>query len=73
MAGLFDCWTPPAGGEPLYSYSVITVDASPNLENIHDRYEQLTRKLVPLPFQSVNLINGLTVSGCLPSWMEKKK
>ncbi|KAF7208186.1 abasic site processing protein HMCES [Nothobranchius furzeri] len=37
MAGLFDCWTPPAGGEPLYSYTILTVDASPNLENIHDR------------------------------------
>ncbi|XP_018535585.1 abasic site processing protein HMCES [Lates calcarifer] len=37
MAGLFDCWTPPGGGEPLYSYSVITVNASPNLQNIHDR------------------------------------
>lgn len=37
MAGLFDCWTPPGGGEPLYSYTVITVNASPNLESIHDR------------------------------------
>nr|XP_061780053.1 abasic site processing protein HMCES-like isoform X1 [Nerophis lumbriciformis] len=37
MAGLFDCWTPPAGGEPLYTYSVITVNASPNLQSIHDR------------------------------------
>ncbi|KAM8757977.1 abasic site processing protein HMCES [Acanthopagrus schlegelii] len=37
MAGLFDCWTPPDGGEPLYTYSVITVNASPNLKNIHDR------------------------------------
>ncbi|XP_040889738.1 abasic site processing protein HMCES [Toxotes jaculatrix] len=37
MAGLFDCWTPPGGGEPLYSYSIITVNASPNLQNIHDR------------------------------------
>lgn len=37
MAGLFDCWTPPEGGEPLYSYSVITVDASPNLQSIHHR------------------------------------
>lgn len=37
MAGLFDCWTPPGGGEPLYSYSIITVNASPNLEGIHDR------------------------------------
>lgn len=37
MAGLFDCWTPPDGGEPLYTYSVITVNASPNLQSIHDR------------------------------------
>ncbi|XP_075870544.1 abasic site processing protein HMCES [Nelusetta ayraudi] len=37
MAGLFDCWTPPDGGEPLYSYSVITVNASPNLQSIHHR------------------------------------
>lgn len=44
MAGLFDCWTPPGGGEPLYSYSVITVNASPNLQNIHDRQGQLIGK-----------------------------
>ncbi|XP_076607642.1 abasic site processing protein HMCES [Chaetodon auriga] len=37
MAGLFDCWTPPGGGEPLYTYSVITVNASPNLQSIHER------------------------------------
>ncbi|XP_058486827.1 abasic site processing protein HMCES isoform X1 [Solea solea] len=37
MAGLFDCWTPPEGGEPLYTYTVITVDASPNLQDIHGR------------------------------------
>lgn len=37
MAGVFDCWTPPGGGEPLYTYSVITVKASPNLESIHHR------------------------------------
>ncbi|XP_061542935.1 abasic site processing protein HMCES isoform X2 [Phycodurus eques] len=37
MAGLFDCWTPPSGGETLYTYSVITVNASPNLHSIHDR------------------------------------
>ncbi|XP_062271406.1 abasic site processing protein HMCES [Scomber scombrus] len=37
LAGVFDCWTPPAGGEPLYTYSVITVNASPNLQSIHDR------------------------------------
>ncbi|KAK2914726.1 abasic site processing protein HMCES [Channa argus] len=37
MAGLFDCWKPPGGGEPLYTYTVITVNASPNLQSIHDR------------------------------------
>ncbi|TNM88580.1 abasic site processing protein HMCES [Takifugu flavidus] len=37
IAGLFDCWTPPSGGEPLYTYSVITVNASPNLKSIHHR------------------------------------
>uniref|UniRef100_A0A4W5PJZ5 Abasic site processing protein HMCES n=1 Tax=Hucho hucho TaxID=62062 RepID=A0A4W5PJZ5_9TELE len=37
IAGLFDCWTPPSGGDPLYTYTVITVDASPNLQGIHDR------------------------------------
>ncbi|KAM8868040.1 abasic site processing protein HMCES [Synchiropus picturatus] len=37
MAGVFDCWTPPGGGEPLYTYSVITVNASPKLQSIHDR------------------------------------
>ncbi|MCJ8744231.1 hypothetical protein PDJAM_G00116080 [Pangasius djambal] len=37
MAGLFDCWTPPGGGEVLYTYTVITVNASPNLQSIHDR------------------------------------
>ncbi|XP_077581685.1 abasic site processing protein HMCES [Stigmatopora nigra] len=37
MAGVFDCWTPPSGGEPLYTYTVITVNASPNLQGIHDR------------------------------------
>lgn len=37
IAGLFDRWTAPSGGEPLYSYSVITVNASPSLHSIHDR------------------------------------
>ncbi|XP_047438818.1 abasic site processing protein HMCES [Mugil cephalus] len=37
MAGVFDCWTPPGGGEPLYTYSIITVNAAPNLESIHNR------------------------------------
>ncbi|KAJ7998991.1 hypothetical protein DPEC_G00210750 [Dallia pectoralis] len=37
IAGLFDCWTPPSGGDALYTYTVITVNASPNLQGIHDR------------------------------------
>ncbi|XP_039971408.1 abasic site processing protein HMCES [Xiphias gladius] len=37
MAGLFDCWAPPGGGETLYTYSIITVSASSNLQNIHHR------------------------------------
>ncbi|XP_067106353.1 abasic site processing protein HMCES [Osmerus mordax] len=37
IAGLFDCWMPPGGGDPLYTYTIITVDASPNLQCIHDR------------------------------------
>ncbi|XP_062842332.1 abasic site processing protein HMCES [Trichomycterus rosablanca] len=37
IAGLFDCWAPPGGGEVLYTYTVITVNASPNLQSIHDR------------------------------------
>lgn len=41
IAGLFDSWTPPGGGEVLYTYTVITVDASPNLQSIHDRMPAL--------------------------------
>ncbi|XP_051931877.1 abasic site processing protein HMCES-like [Hippocampus zosterae] len=37
IAGLFERWTAPSGGEPLYSYSVITVNASASLQGIHDR------------------------------------
>ncbi|XP_066266269.1 abasic site processing protein HMCES-like [Branchiostoma lanceolatum] len=37
MAGIFDRWTPPEGGEPLYTYSVITVDAAPATAWIHHR------------------------------------
>uniref|UniRef100_A0AAQ5ZJ59 Abasic site processing protein HMCES n=1 Tax=Amphiprion ocellaris TaxID=80972 RepID=A0AAQ5ZJ59_AMPOC len=46
MAGLFDCWTPPDGGEPLYSYSVVTVNASQNLmPAILDGEEEVRRWL----------------------------
>uniref|UniRef100_A0A8D0L3A9 Abasic site processing protein HMCES n=1 Tax=Sphenodon punctatus TaxID=8508 RepID=A0A8D0L3A9_SPHPU len=37
MAGIFDCWEPPDGGEALYTYTVITVDASKALSSIHNR------------------------------------
>ncbi|XP_035244013.1 abasic site processing protein HMCES [Anguilla anguilla] len=37
IAGLFDCWKPPGGGEALYTYTVITVNSSPSLQSIHDR------------------------------------
>ncbi|XP_067908452.1 abasic site processing protein HMCES isoform X1 [Heterodontus francisci] len=37
MAGLFDCWRPPSGGEALYTYTIITVDASKAMNWIHDR------------------------------------
>ncbi|NXJ66178.1 HMCES protein, partial [Rostratula benghalensis] len=37
MAGIFDSWEPPAGGEPLYTYTIITVDASKDVSFIHHR------------------------------------
>ncbi|KAL8562820.1 hypothetical protein ACOMHN_004512 [Nucella lapillus] len=37
MAGVFDVWHPPDGSPPLYSYSVITVEASPAMAGIHHR------------------------------------
>ncbi|KAK3605852.1 hypothetical protein CHS0354_017756 [Potamilus streckersoni] len=37
VAGVFDVWNPPDGSEQVYSYSVITVDASPAMSWIHDR------------------------------------
>lgn len=38
MAGIFDCWEPPAGGEMLYTYTIITVDASKDVSFIHHRH-----------------------------------
>ncbi|XP_010156491.1 PREDICTED: embryonic stem cell-specific 5-hydroxymethylcytosine-binding protein-like, partial [Eurypyga helias] len=35
MAGIFDCWEPPEGGEVLYTYTIITVDASKDVSFIH--------------------------------------
>ncbi|NXJ75371.1 HMCES protein, partial [Trogon melanurus] len=37
MAGIFDCWEPPSGGEMLYTYTIITVDASKDVSFIHHR------------------------------------
>ncbi|XP_029773992.1 abasic site processing protein HMCES isoform X2 [Suricata suricatta] len=37
MAGIFDCWEPPEGGDLLYSYTIITVDACKSLNDIHHR------------------------------------
>ncbi|NXV82193.1 HMCES protein, partial [Atlantisia rogersi] len=37
MAGIFDCWEPPSGGETLYTYTIITVDASKDVSFIHHR------------------------------------
>ncbi|XP_078694262.1 abasic site processing protein HMCES-like isoform X1 [Branchiostoma floridae x Branchiostoma belcheri] len=43
MAGIFDRWTPPGGGEPLYTYTVITVDAAPATTWIHHRMPAVLR------------------------------
>ncbi|XP_020653746.1 abasic site processing protein HMCES [Pogona vitticeps] len=37
MAGIFDCWKPLYGGEALYSYTIITVDAAKGVSSIHHR------------------------------------
>ncbi|KAL2807120.1 abasic site processing protein HMCES isoform a [Daubentonia madagascariensis] len=37
MAGIFDCWEPPEGGDALYSYTIITVDSCKGLSDIHHR------------------------------------
>ncbi|XP_007948828.1 abasic site processing protein HMCES [Orycteropus afer afer] len=37
MAGIFDCWEQPKGGDILYSYTIITVDSSKGLNDIHHR------------------------------------
>ncbi|XP_060036289.1 abasic site processing protein HMCES isoform X2 [Erinaceus europaeus] len=37
MAGIFNCWEPPEGGERLYSYTIITVDSCKGLTDIHPR------------------------------------
>ncbi|NXP72991.1 HMCES protein, partial [Ramphastos sulfuratus] len=47
MAGIFDCWEPPAGGEVLYTYTIITVDASKDVSFIHHRQALALTTLFP--------------------------
>jgi putative SOS response-associated peptidase YedK len=37
FAGLWDCWRDPADGNELYSFTIITTDASALLRPIHNR------------------------------------
>ena len=37
MAGLYDIWKPPGGGEPLYSYTICTTAANEQFEWLHHR------------------------------------
>ncbi|XP_063094033.1 abasic site processing protein HMCES-like isoform X2 [Cavia porcellus] len=37
MAGIFDYWEPPEGGDLLYSYTIITMDSCKSLHDIHHR------------------------------------
>lgn len=37
MAGLFDCWRSPSGGEELYTHTIITVSASKAMDWVHER------------------------------------
>ncbi|XP_012910552.1 abasic site processing protein HMCES isoform X2 [Mustela lutreola] len=37
MAGIFDCWESPEGGDLVYSYTIITVDSCKSLNDIHPR------------------------------------
>jgi putative SOS response-associated peptidase YedK len=43
MAGLYEVWSPPDGGERLWTCTIITTDAADELGHIHDR----TPLLVP--------------------------
>ncbi|NWH76185.1 HMCES protein, partial [Piaya cayana] len=45
MAGIFDSWEPPAGGETLYTYTIITVDASKDVSFIHHRQTVLSPRM----------------------------
>ncbi|NXI17819.1 HMCES protein, partial [Irena cyanogastra] len=49
MAGIFDCWEPPGGGEMLYTYSIITVDASKDVSFIHHRQVRAGKGVAGMP------------------------
>ncbi|NXF14801.1 HMCES protein, partial [Rhodinocichla rosea] len=49
MAGIFDCWEPPGGGEMLYTYTIITVDASKDVSFIHHRQVRAGRGIAGMP------------------------
>ncbi len=37
MAGLYDIWNPPGGGDPLYSYTICTTETNEQFEWLHHR------------------------------------
>ncbi|NXO82813.1 HMCES protein, partial [Sitta europaea] len=49
MAGIFDCWEPPGGGETLYTYTIITVDASKDVSFIHHRQVRAGEGVAEMP------------------------
>ncbi|NXG96677.1 HMCES protein, partial [Loxia leucoptera] len=49
MAGIFDCWEPPGGGEMLYTYTIITVDASKDVSFIHHRQVRAGNRVAGMP------------------------
>ncbi|NXH80429.1 HMCES protein, partial [Edolisoma coerulescens] len=49
MAGIFDCWEPPSGGEMLYTYTIITVDASKDVSFIHHRQVRAGKGVAGMP------------------------
>ncbi|NXH14925.1 HMCES protein, partial [Bucco capensis] len=49
MAGIFDCWESPAGGEMLYTYTIITVDASKDVSFIHHRQVRAVKGAARMP------------------------
>ncbi|XP_022110850.1 embryonic stem cell-specific 5-hydroxymethylcytosine-binding protein-like [Acanthaster planci] len=59
MAGLFDRWFPPEGGPPLYTYTVITVEAASSMSWLHNR--------MPAILESDQAINDWLDYGTVPA------